>query len=777
MSENTAKSIRLQQRVDTKAKWEQENPVLLNKEIGYETDGKYKIGNGITNWNNLPYAKSSADLNIENGIGENGIQQKGNYNQATGKDSSSFGYYTKATQQGAHSEGGYTQANGVLSHAEGHYSKTASEAEAAHAEGRFTNANGAASHAEGAHSVALGNSAHAEGNATFWQKNSDQKNYTITGTKGSTLLTVNNDEFFQYIKKGFTKIYYVNNSSNIATILDYDYENTTITVDISLITQDTQNNKELQVIIYQPTIADGFGSHAEGQSTIAINNFSHAEGYFSEAQGEIAHAEGYDTRAIGEAAHAEGKFTQAQGESDHAEGYRTITGIKGYHCLPIEDTSVQDYKKKVRLEGNIENLEYEINDEVTFYDYAGGNFWYLTPHNTNSSIIANIDYDSDGVITITMKEEIKNTFIGEGSFICVLNKPNSGNLFYSVGAHSEGYYTKSYGFGSHAEGVSTTAIGYGAHAEGLKTYAYGDYSHVEGKYNIEDTANNYAHILGNGSRSQPSNAHTIDWNGNAWFAGDIYIGGTSMDNATKISAIRTSWNKSFAETSWEDIVWICQNKTATTWKVGDTKSMTLTDGSIYDIVIIGTNHDQYASGGYAPYTFQFKNCYNTSPGSAESFESTAWPNSPEINMLNKIHNLIPYHNNIQLIKKDTVLAKNRTNEGGGNNDYISTKATANVKLFNLSDSELGQETYGYNQYGDTVSYQDGIAYTYYTGTNSKIKYTQSNTSVAVNWLLRNITSKYDYIGANYITTTGSHTNSDSDGSNDYTVYVAPAFCF
>ncbi len=50
-------------------------------------------------------------------------------------------------------------------------------------------------------------------------------------------------------------------------------------------------------------------------------------------------------------------------------------------------------------------------------------------------------------------------------------------------------------------------------------------------YNIEDTTNNYAHIIGNGSNIDlRSNAHTVDWNGNAWYAGDVKVGGNSYSD-------------------------------------------------------------------------------------------------------------------------------------------------------------------------------------------------------------------------------------------------------
>lgn len=48
---------RIQQRRDTKARWEQFNPILLEGEIGYVLDDPnlYKIGDGIHNWNDLKY--------------------------------------------------------------------------------------------------------------------------------------------------------------------------------------------------------------------------------------------------------------------------------------------------------------------------------------------------------------------------------------------------------------------------------------------------------------------------------------------------------------------------------------------------------------------------------------------------------------------------------------------------------------------------------------------------------------------------------------------------
>ena len=107
----------------------------------------------------------------------------------------------------------------------------------------------------------------------------------------------------------------------------------------------------------------------------------------------------------------------------------------------------------------------------------------------------------------------------EGSYTKTLNN-------YS---HAEGNHTEASGLSSHAEGADTIASGNQSHAEGVHTTAQGENQHVQGKYNIADTIN--AHIVGNGSdSSNRSNAHTLDWSGNAWFAGDVYTGSTSGTN-------------------------------------------------------------------------------------------------------------------------------------------------------------------------------------------------------------------------------------------------------
>ena len=105
-------------------------------------------------------------------------------------------------------------------------------------------------------------------------------------------------------------------------------------------------------------------------------------------------------------------------------------------------------------------------------------------------------------------------------------------------AHAEGNETIASGYNTHAEGNKTTASGHSSHAEGKGTIAAGDNQHVQGKYNIEDTSSTYAHIVGNGtSYTARSNAHTLDWDGNAEFQGDVKANACGGENPISLIAL------------------------------------------------------------------------------------------------------------------------------------------------------------------------------------------------------------------------------------------------
>ena len=53
-------NVRVKHKYDTEANWKNKNPVLLQGEIGFINDGRYKVGNGTSRWNDLQYATADS---------------------------------------------------------------------------------------------------------------------------------------------------------------------------------------------------------------------------------------------------------------------------------------------------------------------------------------------------------------------------------------------------------------------------------------------------------------------------------------------------------------------------------------------------------------------------------------------------------------------------------------------------------------------------------------------------------------------------------------------
>ena len=213
-------------------------------------------------------------------------------------------------------------------------------------------------------------------------------------------------------------------------------------------------------------------------STVGINSF--AFGSYVTASGESSHAEGGGTTASGESSHAEGGGTTALGSSSHAEGGSTTALGSSSHAEGNNTTASGNYS---HTEGALAKASGECSHAEGSGTTASGSSSHSEGNGTKAS--------------------------GSQS-------------------HAEGYYTTALGSSSHAEGYQTTAEGNYSHVEGSGTKASGLNQHVEGRYNeIDNTAKNkYIHIIGNGiSSTKRSNAHTVDWDGNAWYAGGMDIDG------------------------------------------------------------------------------------------------------------------------------------------------------------------------------------------------------------------------------------------------------------
>lgn len=164
--------------------------------------------------------------------------------------------------------------------------------------------------------------------------------------------------------------------------------------------------------------------------------------------------------------------------------------------------------------------------------------YIIQAFNNSTNIMLLIELGKNDITTVTFtdlviyEEEVKyldNKYLETD--LLLQNSISLGRIG-DIGAGSSaiGYNVEASGENSHAEGASTTASGTSSHAEGASTIASSESQHVQGKYNIEDTEGKYAHIVGNGEDGKNSNAHTLDWEGNAWFAGKLTQEGTPTEN-------------------------------------------------------------------------------------------------------------------------------------------------------------------------------------------------------------------------------------------------------
>ena len=168
-----------------------------------------------------------------------------------------------------------------------------------------------------------------------------------------------------------------------------------------------------------------------------------------------------------------------------------------------------------------------------------------------------------GVTTIMPRDDSLgsirfSTAPATGAVIVVSYTTSWANPYYSFGintitapyGHAEGRGNTVGGIFGHAEGRDTTANGAYAHAQNHGTKASGESQTAIGKYNVEDTNNAQALIIGNGNSTTGSNAMAVTWNGDIRIAGNLYTGCASDSTggvvyAVSRDSIAASASKSF----------------------------------------------------------------------------------------------------------------------------------------------------------------------------------------------------------------------------------------
>ena len=306
------------------------------------------------------------------------------------------------------------------------------------------------------------------------------------------------------------------------------------------------------------TISNGWASHAEGSWTQALYKYSHAEGNQTISNGLASHAEGAGTKALEDYSHAEGASSIASGLfGSHAEGGGSIAfGSWGAHAEGSEtwsgDYGHSEGNETVAVSNSHAEGKYTVASDTSHAEGSGDR--WLDPRQAicvDSFVVIDKDYQYpifDPAVH-TAKDWYKGCFLSKLSpstsgnldpYMCITYISSSDNSYHYGEANSHEVLDFEIGDTIYIYMPNAGALGLVSHSEGYNTIATGDYQHVQGRYNKIDKENKYADIVGNGSsKNVRSNAYTLDWNGNAWFAGDIKIGGTGYDdsNAKNISEL------------------------------------------------------------------------------------------------------------------------------------------------------------------------------------------------------------------------------------------------
>nr|DAJ06235.1 MAG TPA: YadA-like protein [Caudoviricetes sp.] len=479
--------------------------VIYEEEVKY-LDSKY-LENNLVAQNSISLGRTG-DIGMASvaiGVGVeasgNGSFAQGGGAKASNNSAHAEGMNTTASGASSHAEGTNTTASGYASHAEGN-SAIASGEYGSHAEGYKTKAEGESSHAEGDHTIASGNSSHAEGSRTIASgiySHAEGSNTTASGDyshsegEGTTASSQNqhvqgkyniedtNNKYAHIVGNGD-----IINKSNAHTL---DWEGN------AWYAGEVQGTN-LPYTISSKVLTTVPASDIKIDDEIIINNFS--------INGDRRYyIEFLNSKKLGS----------------------LLISKKNGNCImcSIGNYSIQAYKDST----NIILFIGKINKD----DTTAINFTDLVIYEEEVKYLDSKYLETDLVLHNSISLG-RVGYTGTGSSAIGSNVTASGQS-----SHAEGGGTVASGQFSHAEGDNTTASGQSSHAEGSSTKASSDYQHVQGKFNIEDDANKYAHIVGNGKKDSStnfkevrSNAHTLDWNGNAWFAGKVTQEGTPTED-------------------------------------------------------------------------------------------------------------------------------------------------------------------------------------------------------------------------------------------------------
>lgn len=481
-----------------------------------------------------PVFTGSMSMNRKEGatIGEYSVAI-GKTVEASGECSYAEGKNTTASGWSSHAEGEETKAKGQTSHAEG--DNSIAEGISSHAEGSYAVASGITSHAEGEGTKAYGKSFHAEGSFTTASSNYQhvQGKYNIEDKSNKYAHIVGNGKSGMERSNAHTLDWEGNawfagdvQANNVPYVIS---EKVVLTVPAASISAkkseiDNANKKNpVQITVNGTITCDPAKSYC-----VKYNGIQYSGVYITD---RVTIAENSCFCAI---------MTK--------NGKTTLT-IAALDTTNITDMQLieKDVKK---LDDIYLSKDLKVNNSITVGARTGKIGDFSSSFGLGCEASGDCSHAEGSSTTalgvVSHAEGANTTASGNFSHAEGYNATASGDLSHAEGSgttasgdasHAEGESTTASDAYSHAEGYKTTASGISSHAEGSNTIASCENQHVQGRYNINDTEGEYLHIVGNGSsENNRSNAHTLDWEGNAWYAGKLSQEGTpteDKDLATK----------------------------------------------------------------------------------------------------------------------------------------------------------------------------------------------------------------------------------------------------
>lgn len=463
-----------------------------------------------------PVFTGSISMNRKEGatIGEYSVAI-GKTVEASGECSYAEGKNTTASGWSSHAEGEETKAKGQTSHAEG--DNSIAEGISSHAEGSYAVASGITSHAEGEGTKAYGKSSHAEGSFTTASSNYQhvQGKYNIEDKSNKYAHIVGNGKSGMERSNAHTLDWKGNawfagdvQANNVPHVIS---EKVVLTVPAATISAKkteidnliNDNSEPVQIPVDGTVTYDPTKSYY-----VKYNNTQYHAIYIDGALGIV--------------------------ENGCECIIATISGNTVLAVFLLDTTNTTDMQLIEKDIKNLDNMyipnDLKVNNSITVGARKGRIGAFSSSFGLTCKASGDKSHaEGDGTIAsgeCSHAEGSETTALGECSHAEGDNTTAVGDC-----SHAEGSGTQASGNCSHAEGGGTVASGSKSHAEGYNTKASSDYQHVQGKFNIEDTTNKYAHIVGNGNNNNKrSNAHTLDWDGNAWFAGKLSQDGAPTED-------------------------------------------------------------------------------------------------------------------------------------------------------------------------------------------------------------------------------------------------------